>query len=58
MSLMRRPFQSATERFVADVAPGVVSFGCLVQAEAGNIQGGPAEFPDAYVEVTVLPAEG
>ncbi|MEX2421087.1 MAG: hypothetical protein WD670_04645 [Actinomycetota bacterium] len=51
------PFLSVTERFVVDVGPGVVSIGCLVQDEGGNVVGGPDEFPLAYLEVTVLPVE-
>jgi hypothetical protein len=52
------PFHSVTERFVADVAPGIVLIGCRVQDDAGDVVGGPEEFPDAYVEITVLPAGG
>lgn len=51
------PFLSVTERFVADVGPGTVLIGCLVQDEEGNVIGGPDEFPLAYLEVTVLPVE-
>lgn len=52
------PFESATETFVAEVGPGTLWVGCRVPNEQGEIVGGPAEVPDAYIRVTVLAAEG
>jgi hypothetical protein len=53
------PFESLPERFVVDVPAGRLWIGCRGgQDEAGEIEGGPADVPDAYVEVNVLPMEG
>lgn len=50
-------FEMATETFVADVDPGEHRVGCRLPDEEGEVLGGPAEFPDRYVQVTVLPAD-
>lgn len=50
-------FDSVTEDLVLDVPSGTYWIGCRVPNEQGQIEGGHEEFPDAYVEVTVLPAE-
>jgi len=51
------PFDTVTEEFVVDVPAGALSIGCRGMNEQGEIEGGPLEWPDAYVEVTVVPAE-
>lgn len=53
------PFESVTERFVVNVPAGRVWIGCRGgQDEAGGIEGGPADVPDAYAQVTVVPFDG
>ena len=41
----------------SDLGPGEIFVGCRVTDENGDVVGGPAEVPDAYVLVEVLPAE-
>ncbi|MGH2673486.1 MAG: hypothetical protein ACRDHC_10960 [Actinomycetota bacterium] len=53
-----RPFETATEEFVVDVSPGPISIGCRVLNEQGELEGGPAEVPGAYLQVTVVPTDG
>jgi hypothetical protein len=52
------PFETVTEEFVVDVREGPVWIGCRVFNEQGKIEGGPQDVPDAYVQVTVVGAEG
>jgi hypothetical protein len=52
------PFETVTEEFVADVPEGALWIGCRVLNEQGEIEGGPQDVPEAYVQVTVVPAEG
>jgi hypothetical protein len=52
------PFETVTEEFVVDVAEGSVWIGCRVPNEQGEVEGGPQDVPEAYVQVTVVPAEG
>ena len=52
------PFETVTEEFVADVPEGPLWIGCRVLNEQGEIEGGPQDVPEAYVQVTVVPAEG
>ncbi len=52
------PFETVTEEFVVDVPAGPLWIGCRVPNEQGEIEGGPQDVPDAYIQVTVLPAEG
>lgn len=51
------PFETVTEEFVVDVPEGPLWIGCRVLNEQGEIEGGPEDVPDAYVQVTVVPAE-
>ena len=52
------PFETVTEEFVVDVPEGAFWIGCRVLNEQGEIEGGPQDVPQAYVQVTVVPAEG
>lgn len=52
------PFETVTERLVVDVPAGQLWIGCRVLNEQGEVEGGPEDVPEAYVSVTVLPAEG
>jgi hypothetical protein len=52
------PFETVTEEFVVDVPEGSVWIGCRVLNEQGEIEGGPQDVPDAYIQVMVLAAEG
>jgi hypothetical protein len=52
------PFEAVTERLVVDVPAGQLWIGCRVLNEQGEVEGGPEDVPEAYVSVTMLPAEG
>ncbi len=51
------PFETVTERLVVAVPAGQLWIGCRVLNEQGEVEGGPEEVPQAYVSVTVVPAE-